>query len=75
MQPEAFVPDIVYVVVTLAVQLTVAPVLALNPVTGDQLYVLAPVAVIVADEPMHIAGEVGVTVTAGAAFTVTVAVT
>jgi hypothetical protein len=52
---------------------TLAPVVALNPVPGDQLYVVAPLAVNVVELPLHIAGEF--TVTAGVGFTVTVEVT
>ncbi len=55
---------------------TVAPVVALRPVAGAQVYVLAPDAVMVFDEPAHMA-PVGLTdvVTVGRAFTVTVVVT
>ena len=36
-QPDTLVPVIVYVVVAVALQVTVAPVDALRPVAGDQL--------------------------------------
>ena len=36
-QPDALVPVIVYVVVAVALQVTVAPVDAIRPVAGDQL--------------------------------------
>ena len=36
-QPKALVPVIVYVLVAVALQVTVAPVDALRPVAGDQL--------------------------------------
>jgi hypothetical protein len=44
----------------------------LRPVPGLQVYVLAPLAFKVADEPMQILGEL--TVTVGKGFTVTTAV-
>ena len=53
---------------------TVAPVAALSPVEGDQLYVLAPLAVSVAPVPLHTAVLEGDTLTVGTAFTVTVLV-
>ena len=64
------VPVIVYVVVAVALQVTVAPVDALRPVAGDQLYVLPPDAVIPVDEPVQYDDETGVTVSTGSALTV-----
>lgn len=58
--------------VTVAVLVTVEPVVALSPVAGDQLYVLAPPAVSVAVPPEQIVAEF--TVTVGVEFTVTVEV-
>jgi hypothetical protein len=52
-QPLASVPVMVYVVVLPAVNVTVVPVGALNPVVGDQVYVLAPLAVNVVVPPGH----------------------
>jgi hypothetical protein len=47
-------------------------VVALNPVAGDQLYVVAPLAVKVVLLPEHIVAEVGLTSVVGVVFTVTV---
>ena len=47
-EPQEPVPVTVYVVVAEGVAVTVAPLVALNPVAGDQLYVFPPVAVSVA---------------------------
>ena len=60
------------VVVGLAV--TVAPVVADNPVAGLQLYVEAPLAVIDVLLPLQIVAVVGETVTVGTGLTVTVTV-
>ena len=49
-----------------------APVEALNPVAGLQLYVLAPEAVIFVEEPLQMAADTGVTVKTGTALTVIV---
>ena len=67
------VPTIVYVVVTVGLAVTLAPVVALNPVEGDQLYVVAPAEVKVVEAPLQIVGEF--TVTVGVGFTVTTEVT
>ena len=69
----ALVPTTVYVVVTVGLAVTLAPVVALNPVEGVQLYVVAPLAVNVAEFPLQIVGEF--TVTVGVGFTVTTEVT
>jgi hypothetical protein len=53
---------------------TVAPVVALKPVAGDQLYVVAPLAVKEVLFPEQIVGDAGLTVTLGVEFTVTVTV-
>ena len=50
---------------------TVAPVVALKPVDGDHEYVEAPLAVSDTELPVQILGAVGVTLTIGAALTVT----
>ena len=50
---------------------TVPPVVDERPVAGDQLYVAAPEAVIVADEPEQIAPSGPITIT-GSGTTVTV---
>ena len=54
--------------------ITVAPVVVFNPVAGDQMYELAPLAVNVADCPMHTAGADGVTLIAGDGITVIVTI-
>lgn len=51
---DVLVPVIVYVVVAVGFAVTVAPVVALNPVAGDHEYVLAPEAVSVAELPAQI---------------------
>jgi hypothetical protein len=73
-QPAAVVPVTVYVVVAPGVAVTVAPVVWLSPVAGDQVYVAAPLAVKLVDPPMQIVDEEGVTVIVGTGFTVTVTV-
>jgi hypothetical protein len=74
-QPLASVPVTVYVVVAVGLAVTVTPVVADSPVAGDHTYVVAPVAVIVFDEPIHIE-PVGLTVvvTVGRLLTVMVRV-
>ena len=67
--PATEVPVIVYVVVTAGLAVTEAPVVALNPVAGVQLYVLAPAAVNVVELPRQMVGEF--TVIVGKGFTVT----
>lgn len=70
--PAALVPVIVYVVVAVGLAVTLAPVVALNPVAGDHAYVDAPLAVSIALAPSQIvAGAHAIT---GNGFTVTVAV-
>ena len=54
--------------------MTVAPVDALRPVAGDQLYVDAPEAVIEVEPPLQMVDATGVTVRTGTAFTVMVCV-
>jgi hypothetical protein len=61
------------VVVTVGLAVTLAPVVALNPVAGLHAYVLAPVAVRVIEPPGQIVAEF--TVTIGKGFTVTTEVT
>jgi len=62
------------VVVTVGLAVTEAPVVALSPVAGAQVYVLAPLAVMITDPPAQIAGALGVLVTVGSGLTVTVTV-
>jgi len=59
-------------VVTLLV--TLAPVVALKPVAGLHVYVVAPPALSVVELPEHMVGEVAVAVTVGVGLTVTVTV-
>ena len=72
--PLTEVPVIVYVVVVVGFAVTLAPVVALNPVLGDQLYVFAPLAVNVVLAPLQILGELTVTVGNGKTVTTAVAV-
>ena len=60
--------------VALVLHVTVEPVAALNPVDGDQLYVPAPVALMLVALPMQIFGDTGVMVSTGTALTVMVSV-
>ena len=70
-QPFEFVPVIVYVVATVGLADTIAPVVALRLVFGDHTYVIAPLAVTETELPEHtVAGE-GVIVKVGNEFTVT----
>ena len=62
--PSASVPVTVYVVLTEGLAITVAPVVVFNPVAGDHVYVFAPFAVNVADEPPHTEGLDGEITTA-----------
>ena len=57
--------------VTVGFAVTVAPVVALNPVDGDHEYVEAPFAKRDTELPEHIIAEEGVTLTVGNGFTVT----
>jgi len=66
--PSALVPVTVYVVVVVGVTVLLAPL----PRLCDQLYVLAPPAVNVDDEPEHIVDDDAEAVTVGVGFTVTV---
>ena len=70
--PEAEAPVIVYEVVTVGLAVTVDPVVALRPVAGLHVYVLAPLAESEADLPTQIVAEL--TATVGVGFTVTVEV-
>lgn len=54
-QPFDPVPVTVYVVVAAGVAVTLVPVVALNAVAGDQIYVIAPLAVNTVEEPLQIA--------------------
>jgi hypothetical protein len=66
------VPVTVYVVVTVGLATGLAILVALSPVAGLQLYVVAPLAVSPTLLPLHIPGLAGITVTVGVGFTVTV---
>ena len=74
-QPFTPVPVIVYVVVVVGFAVTLAPVVALSPVLGDQLYVFAPLAVRVVLKPLQILGEFTVIVGGVATVTTTVSKT
>jgi hypothetical protein len=70
LQP-AVVPVTLYVILPGAVEVTIFPVVALNPVEGVHTYELAPEAVNVAEPPPQIVAEF--TVMVGLGTTVTVA--
>ena len=61
--------------VTVGLAVTVAPVVALSPVAGAQVYVLAPLAVMLTDPPTQYDGAAGLAVTTGTGLTVTVTAT
>ena len=69
-QPLLLVPVTVYVLVAVELQVNNAPVEALNPVAGDQLYVVAPDADTVVEEPLHIVDEPIDAITIGKGLTV-----
>lgn len=73
-QPATEVAVIVYTVVAVGLAVTEAPVVLLRPVPGLQVYVLAPVAVKVAELPGHMVIEFTETVGVGLTVTVDVAV-
>jgi hypothetical protein len=58
--PDA--PFTVYTVVTVGFAITLAPLVELRPVAGLHVYVVAPVAVSVPDDPKQIIGLLAVTV-------------
>lgn len=70
LQPPV-VPVIVYTVVDDGVAVTLAPVVADNPLAGSQVYAAPPDAVSVVDEPLQIGLTPALTVMVGNAFTVT----
>jgi hypothetical protein len=70
LHPFTSVPVTVYVVVVVGSAITELPVVEERSVLGDQVYVVAPVAVIVVLNPEHIETE-GLTVTTGSGFTTT----
>ena len=72
--PFEFVPVTVYVVATVGLAVTVAPVVALKAVEGAQIYVLAPLAVREVELPLHIVAEDGDMVKVGKGLTVTIIV-
>jgi hypothetical protein len=65
-QPFASVPVIVYVVDVVGSAVTDEPVVPDNPVAGLQVYVEAPDAVNVVDEPIQIASSLATIVGSGA---------
>jgi hypothetical protein len=65
------VPVTVYIVVAEGVAVTTAPVVVLRPVAGIHEYVVAPDAVSVEDEPLHIVPAEALALTGGATVTVT----
>jgi len=67
------VPVTVYVIVEAGFAFTLAPVVALRFVLGDQLYVIAPLAVNVVELPGHMVGGADKD-TVGVVFTVTTTV-
>jgi hypothetical protein len=62
-------PVTVYVVVTEGEAVTEAPVVALRPAAGAQVYVVAPLAVTNEPVPLHIVSDAGAIVTVGEGFT------
>lgn len=72
LHPLPLVPVTVYVVELAGLAVTVVPVVALKPVAGIHVYVVAPLAVILVELPEHIVGETGVAVTVGVGLTVIV---
>jgi hypothetical protein len=75
MQPLAAVPITVYVLVLVGAARMDAPLVALRPVAGVQLYDTAPLAVRLADPPLQNAVAVaGLILTVGDRFTLTVLV-
>ena len=73
-QPFAFVPVMVYVVVMVGFATCVAAVVFANPLFGVQLYVVAPLTVNVVLLFMQILVSVIFVVSVGSGFTVTTAV-
>jgi hypothetical protein len=74
-QPPDADPVTVYVMVDVGEAITVAPVVALRAVDGDQAYVVPPEAVSETFDPLQIDAEEGVTVIVieGVTFTIAVA--
>lgn len=68
--PLAEVPFKVYVMVTVGLAVTLAPVVALKAVLGVHVYVLAPLPVKVVEPPEHIVDGAAEAVNVGVAFTV-----
>ena len=64
-QPVVAVPITEYVVVIVGLAITIEPVVALRPVPGEKLYVMAPLAVSVTELPEQIVGDDGLTITVG----------
>ena len=63
------IPCTVYVVLTKGFAVTLLPEVGLRPVTGNQLYVEAPPAVRVVEEPLQITPDTALPVTVGRAVT------
>ena len=71
LQPLAATPVTVYVVVVVGFAVGLAQLVQDNPVAGDHVYVLAPVAASVVLLPMHMV-LLGPALTVGTGFTATV---
>jgi len=71
---EPVVPVTVYVVVDAGDAVTDAVLVALRPVPGAHVYVVAPLAISPVLPPGHIVADAGITATVGEAFTVTITV-
>lgn len=67
-----FAPVTVYVVLLAGDAVTLAPLALLRPAAGFQVYVVAPEAESVADDPAQILVNVGVSVSVGRGVTLTV---
>lgn len=75
MQPLALVPVTVYVFVVVGFAVTAAPVVALKPTAGFQVYVVAPPAVNPTEPPeQNVVGPDGIIETMGIGLTVTTTV-
>ena len=74
LEQPLLVPVTVYVVVVVGLATGLYIEVELNPVEGNQLYVVAPFAIIETEPPEQIPGPFGVAVTFGIGFTITVTV-
>jgi hypothetical protein len=57
LEQAPILPVTVYVIVVVGLAVTLLPVVPLRPVAGDQVYVVAPVAVRTVELPLHKEGE------------------